>query len=110
MTVRSLIRTAAALCLMLSARGTASAEDGKALYQAQCQLCHGVEGRGDGPAAAALKTAPSNLHDCGRLALVRDADLAKTIREGRGAMPPWQSLGDDAITDLVRHVRSFCDK
>ncbi|HTS71933.1 MAG TPA: cytochrome c [Terriglobia bacterium] len=38
-----------------------SATSGKEMYLAYCATCHGREGKGDGPAAGALKTAPTDL-------------------------------------------------
>jgi mono/diheme cytochrome c family protein len=35
--------------------------DGAAMYAEYCAVCHGATGKGDGPAAPALKTAPGNL-------------------------------------------------
>jgi mono/diheme cytochrome c family protein len=34
---------------------------GKGMYTAYCASCHGVDGKGNGPAAAALKTPPTDL-------------------------------------------------
>ena len=34
---------------------------GRILYLTHCQGCHGLEGRGDGPAAASLRTRPTDL-------------------------------------------------
>src|SRR5713226_6567061 len=34
---------------------------GKAVYQANCAVCHGIVGRGDGPAAFTLVPRPVNL-------------------------------------------------
>jgi mono/diheme cytochrome c family protein len=34
---------------------------GKEMYLAYCASCHGADGKGNGPAAAALKTPPPNL-------------------------------------------------
>lgn len=44
----------------VNARPTASVE-GKDLYREYCAACHGVDGKGAGPAASALKKAPSDL-------------------------------------------------
>jgi mono/diheme cytochrome c family protein len=38
-----------------------SAIDGQANYKAYCAACHGVSGKGDGPAASALKVPPTDL-------------------------------------------------
>ena len=38
-----------------------TAIDGKAMYDSYCAVCHGKEARGDGPAAKALKKAPTDL-------------------------------------------------
>ena len=35
--------------------------EGVDLYREYCAVCHGRTGKGDGPAAAALKTAPADL-------------------------------------------------
>ena len=34
---------------------------GKEMYDSYCASCHGVDGKGEGPAASALKTVPTNL-------------------------------------------------
>jgi len=39
----------------------ASAGRGKELFSEYCASCHGVSGKGDGPAAMALKIPPANL-------------------------------------------------
>ena len=38
-----------------------SSIDGPAMFQEYCAACHGKQARGDGPAAAALKTVPADL-------------------------------------------------
>ena len=34
---------------------------GRAIYQQHCQVCHGAQGHGDGPAAASLRPPPADL-------------------------------------------------
>ena len=38
-----------------------SPADGKAMFMEYCAVCHGAEGKGNGPAASALKKAPADL-------------------------------------------------
>jgi len=38
-----------------------SAASGSEMYKSYCAACHGKDGKGDGPAATALKSAPSDL-------------------------------------------------
>ncbi|NMB87952.1 MAG: c-type cytochrome [Chloroflexi bacterium] len=90
----------------------AQAED---LYAGQCQSCHGEDGRGDGPQAAALAVAPPNWVDSGRLAGWTDQALWEAITNGvEPAMPGFAaSLSDDqrwALTGLVRSLSFRQDK
>jgi mono/diheme cytochrome c family protein len=38
-----------------------SAASGKEMFNSYCAVCHGTEGKGNGPAASALKTPPADL-------------------------------------------------
>jgi mono/diheme cytochrome c family protein len=38
-----------------------SAASGKEMFTSYCAVCHGTDGKGGGPAASALKTAPADL-------------------------------------------------
>jgi hypothetical protein len=76
--------------------------------------CHGPEGRGDGPSAAALPIKPWNLTDGRIMNGVPDEFLALTIRKGGAAvglsplMPAWEGyLGAEQIADVVAYVRSL---
>ena len=40
--------------------------DGKELFRQFCAVCHGVDGKGGGPAAAALKRTPTDLTQISR--------------------------------------------
>jgi len=40
-----------------------SAASGKQMFNTYCAVCHGMDGRGGGPAAAALKDSPTDLRD-----------------------------------------------
>lgn len=41
--------------------GSTDSSSGAAMFKSYCAVCHGSMGKGDGPAAAALKVAPGDL-------------------------------------------------
>jgi mono/diheme cytochrome c family protein len=41
--------------------GKTAANDGRQMYASYCAPCHGTDGRGNGPAATALKNQPTDL-------------------------------------------------
>jgi hypothetical protein len=43
-------------------------------------------------------------------ASLRDAGVVATVRAGRGAKMPAFDLGDDALRDLLAHLRSLSDE
>ncbi|MCA2981894.1 MAG: FTR1 family protein [Myxococcaceae bacterium] len=69
---------------------------GRALFTAQCASCHGAEGRGDGPAGAALTPAPANFHDAARMATLSPYKVFNTTTFGiKGTpMPAFPGLSD----------------
>jgi mono/diheme cytochrome c family protein len=71
-------------------------------WRQNCVRCHGVLGRGDGPQGRMVKA--TDLTSPAFQAATDDAKIATTIREGRGAMPPFP-LPDRTIESLVRLVR-----
>ncbi|MEH6812253.1 MAG: c-type cytochrome [Motiliproteus sp.] len=93
------------------------AHKGKDLYQFRCEVCHGEEGMGDGPAADFLYPKPRDFS----LGLYkyktsegsvppRDADLIQTIKHGLPGtgMPGWASLlSDEQIASLVPVLKGF---
>jgi cytochrome c553 len=52
----------------------------------RCGVCHGKEGRGDGPGAAGLTPAPRNYHDQAWQASVTDEQIEQTIVYGGAAV------------------------
>ena len=84
------------------------ADMGSEHYQRYCASCHGVEGKGDGPAAAALKVPPKDLT---RIAARRggkfpDGEIARFVdgrfevdAHGSRSMPVWGESFGAAIPD-----------
>lgn len=113
---------AVAVMVYGSAAGAApgSVEDGRKLYLAHCQQCHGPEGKGDGSASAYLVRRPRNFTDGvyklktsppGWL-IPRDEDIFGVITNGMSSsgMPPFENiLTDDERWSLVAYLKSLSD-
>jgi mono/diheme cytochrome c family protein len=89
---------------------------GSAMYSALCSSCHGVTGLGDGPAAASLKTRPTDLtllakkNSSGDFPVVRIEQLLDrapgTPAHGSQDMPVWgeafRTAGENPSTVQLR--------
>jgi cytochrome c oxidase cbb3-type subunit 3 len=87
-------------------------QEAKQLYEQTCALCHGAEGKGDGPTSQVLKPRPANLTVV--LKGKDDAYLTKLIREGGASvgksplMPSYQGVfNEEQIRGLIQYVKSF---
>lgn len=70
---------------------------GRQLYETNCAACHGPQGAGTGraPALATVVERPG-----------RD-DVARVIREGRGASPPMPAFGDQLSQGQIDAVIGY---
>jgi len=87
-----------------------SIANGRKLYRNACASCHGEQGHGDGPAAAALHPPPRDFTDRGRMLAMSPLALFDTISFGiRGtAMPAFTDrFGEAERYDLAFYVGSF---
>ncbi|HEX9872606.1 MAG TPA: c-type cytochrome [Candidatus Tectomicrobia bacterium] len=87
---------------------------GRKLYMTHCYTCHGVTGKGDGPAAARLQPKPRNLTDDAYMSRKTDQDLYNVISGGSAAlhrfsgMPDWKAIFyPERIWDVVAYLRTL---
>jgi mono/diheme cytochrome c family protein len=85
-----------------------------AKYTSLCSSCHGVDGKADGAAAAAMNPKPRNFADKAWQAKVTDEQIAGVIKNGgasaglSGTMPPWGGvLTAEEVTGLVGKIRTW---
>ena len=108
MQIRS-IAMLATMGLATACTEPATKSDSAALYAEFCASCHGISGKGDGPAAAGLERAPSDLttlsaRNGGTFPLV---DVLSTIdgytraTEGNLTMPEFGVMLEDQPMVLV---------
>lgn len=91
--------------------------EGKGLYEGKgaCALCHGLDGKGDGPAAHLHRPhPPRDFTDCAFQQKRRDGEIFWVIKNGSpgtGMVPlvPGLLKEDEAWT-IVAYVRSFCKR
>ncbi len=105
----------------------APSNSGKEMFKSYCAVCHGVDGKGNGPAASAMKTPPADLTMLAQknggkypsshiAAIIRGQ--ASTPSHGSEDMPVWgplfssisqghESQVQQRITNLVTYVESL---
>ncbi len=83
-------------------------------YTSTCATCHGPQGGGDGPGAAALDPQPASFNDASFWEGATDESMANVIKNGgaaaglSAAMPAWGSLyTDEQIQQIVDHLKTF---
>ena len=88
--------------------GSDAAIAGAEVFNANCVPCHGPQGYGDGPAAAALDPAPKNLAEL--QAQVDDDYLFWRINTGKDgtSMAPWKGiLTEEQIWQVISFIHTL---
>jgi mono/diheme cytochrome c family protein len=62
-------------------------EEGKALFETYCAVCHGAQGKGDGPISSKIPPPPSYLSD--RLMEFAPGRIFHVVTLGTGKMPSY---------------------
>jgi mono/diheme cytochrome c family protein len=103
-------RIALNLAFLLLVGGAAfaagNAENGKAVFEKKCKVCHGPTGEGNPGMARALGATMKPLGS-DEIQKKSDADVKKIITEGSGKMKPVKGLTDEEISDVIAFVRTL---
>lgn len=91
------------------------ATDGKALYQAACANCHGVDGTGAERSHVAFETPLPDFSDCNFASREPNADWVAVAHDGgpkRGFAPMMPAFGDlltvEELRRVMDYIRGFC--
>ena len=84
----------------------AGAAEGKDLYNAKCQSCHGANGEGKAAIGKAFGVTMTPLGSK-EVKAMSDADLKKVILSGKGKMKAVAGVSDKQADDIVAYVKTF---
>jgi mono/diheme cytochrome c family protein len=88
--------------------GAEAASQGEEIFKTNCEMCHGPQGHGDGPAGQALDPRPRNLAELQTKA--GDDFLFWRIREGKSgtSMVAWKGiLTDEQIWQVISFIHTL---
>ena len=82
-------------------------ELGMQTYQKYCQVCHGVEGDGDGIMTSLMGITPMDHTNPNETNSLDNEELVKSILDGKGRfMPAWRGiLSQSDVEGLVSYIR-----
>jgi mono/diheme cytochrome c family protein len=85
---------------------------GQELYARDCAVCHGQDGKGDGPAAAVMDPRPASFLDFEHSAIYGPGEKYWLIGNGSGetGMPAFDTLGLAERWDIVNFILSLQEK
>jgi mono/diheme cytochrome c family protein len=79
---------------------------GKVLYDKYCVVCHGAQGKGDGPAGRMLKPPAADFTSAASKKK-SETELAQVVQNGKPgtAMGPWKGqLSQAELTEVLAYV------
>ena len=85
---------------------------GRPVYEKYCLVCHGPQGRGDGPQGQLMKPPAANFRSP-EIKSKSDATLLKAIREGHPmtAMTDWKKeLSEEDMNNVLAYIRELSGK
>ena len=100
--------------VLVFAMVAAVAEDGQAIFDGKCAICHGKDGKGK--TKMGEKAGTKDFTDASYLAKVTDAQLLKTLKEGlkdgdKTKMKAYDTILSEAeLKAAIAYVRTFAGK
>jgi mono/diheme cytochrome c family protein len=91
------------LLLLVKTAGADEYAEGKKLYGDNCQICHGADGQGNGPAGSALSPKPANFTEPKFWQGDVEKKIRYTIENGHGMMPAF-NLTQAKIKDIIDYL------
>jgi mono/diheme cytochrome c family protein len=90
---------------LLNARSNAGSEydEGKNLYTSKCQICHGIKGDGNGPAAFSLSPKPRNFTEADFWQKDVEQKITTVVTNGKSPMPSF-SLEPGEIEAIIYYM------
>jgi mono/diheme cytochrome c family protein len=95
-------------------QSTVVIEKGKAIYEGKgaCFNCHGMSGRGDGPASVGLDPSPRNFHHPALWRHRTEGEIFWVIKNGSvgtSMIGFGAQLSDEEIWTVMQYIRTFAD-
>lgn len=87
----------------------ADAQAGQAAYNKGCKTCHGPQGQGNPAIAKVLNVTIPDLASK-EVQGKSDAELSKSVLEGKGKMKPVKTISGGEIKDAIAFVRTLAKK
>jgi mono/diheme cytochrome c family protein len=82
---------------------------GKKIYEDKCVICHGRDGKGNGPAAAAFNPRPADFNSPEFWQRMNDEKIANIVTKGHGMMPSFD-LTPDQIKAIIDYLKQAFKK
>ena len=84
-----------------------SVKKGKKIYTQMCVICHGVKGKGDGVAGAALNPKPANFTSK-EIQAQTDGALFWKLTQGKAPMASYKELLTETQRwEVINYIRTF---
>ncbi len=101
--MRKLLAGVALIALVAAVVPVMAAEDGKALFESKCAMCHGKDG-----VAKPMAKGAGNFNDPAWQKGATVASISKTVEDGKGKMPASKGkLSPEQIKAIAEYVKTI---